>query len=166
MRGQPGCTPSSGFTSSLLTVFLVACTSLTPQPTGYVKADPLWASRYGYSDKPIGGDEFSVVATGNSLTLKERVAEIALLRAAHLTQEQGKTHFVLLKDKTQTLSAEAPILLNLSLSGATALVPIGTRTSQETTAILLIRVLPLAASYPPDAIDAVQTIAGFAQRLE
>lgn len=166
MHRQPHCLPSSSFTSSLFTLILVACTALTPQPTGYIKADPLWASRYGYSDKPIGDDEFSVVATGNSLTRRERVAEIAMLRAAHLTKEQGRTHFVILKDKTETLGAEAPILLNLSLSGATALVPIGTQTSQEVTAILLIRVLPPAASYPPEAIDAVETIASLARRLE
>lgn len=166
MRCQPRCLPSSSFTVPVLAVLIAACTSLSPPPTGYVKADPLWTSRYGYSDKSIGDDEFSVVATGNSSTRKERVAEIALLRAAHLTQEQGRTHFVVLKDKTQTLGAEAPILLNLSLSGATELVPIGTQTSQETTAILLIRILPRAAGYPPDAIDAGETIAGFARRLE
>lgn len=161
MRCQSRC-----FAFPLLAVLLAACGSLSPRPTGYVKADPLWTSGYGYSDKPLGGDEFSVVATGNSATQKERVAKIALLRAAHLTKEQGGTHFVVLKDKTQTLGAEAPILLNLSLSGATALVPIGTQTSQEVTAILLIRVLPRAESYPTDAIDAVETIAGFARRLE
>lgn len=38
-------------------------------------------------------NEFGVVVYGNPTTSKQRAAELALLRAAHLTREQDRSHF-------------------------------------------------------------------------
>jgi hypothetical protein len=91
-----------GSTIILSIVGLAGCA----RPTGYVKANSLFSSTaYGYSDKRINGDEFSIVVLGNSRTSEARVAEIALLRAAHLTKEDGRTHFVIMKQKAVTTEA-------------------------------------------------------------
>lgn len=147
-------------TIPLIILGLVACGG----PTGYTKANPLWTTKYGYSDKRINDDEFSIVVTGNPLTSKARVAEIALLRAARLTKEAGRTHFVIIKQKTETL--EAAGLISLPLGGLLVWVPVGEKTTEEPTAIVLIRLLPLQPDYPLDALDAATVIEHLAKHLE
>lgn len=136
------------------------------QPTGYTKANPPWTAGYGYSDKRINGDEFSIVVTGNPLTSKPRVAEIALLRAAHLTKEEGLTHFVIIKRKAETLERAELISIPLWFGGPLVPVPIGEKTTKEPMAILLIRLLPLQPAYPPDALNAAEIIEHLAKHLE
>src|SRR3954468_15118408 len=65
-------------------------------PTPYAPPQN-WNPDYGYRDKQIGDLQFTVTAGGNAQTSAERVAEIALLRAAHLTIERGKRFFVIEK---------------------------------------------------------------------
>ncbi len=139
-----------GSTIPLIILGLMACAG----PTGYTKADPLWTTKYGYSDKRIEDDEFSIVVTGNPLTSKERVAEIALLRGAHLTKEAGRTHFVILKQKTEILESASAQLIALPIGGLLVWVPVGEKTTKEPTAIIWIHLLPFQTAYPPDALDA------------
>jgi len=137
----------------LLTLSILACGG----PTGYTKRDA-WNPHYGYSDKRIDNDEFSIVVRGNPLTSKERIAQIALLRAAHVTQEEGRTHFYILKQKTEVLDTEKLISIQVFLGGIFVPVPVKTKASEEPTAILLIRILPIQSSYPSGALSASEII--------
>ncbi len=123
-------------------------------PTTYAKADPLWGTGYGYRDKRIGEDEFSVVVSGNKATNRRRVAEIALLRAARLTKEEGRTHFLPIKFKTEIVESAKTTSFPLMIGGIAVPVPIRERSNEEPMAILLIRLLPLAAPYPEGALNA------------
>ncbi len=149
----------------LIILGLVGCA----RPTGYTKSASSFltgAKGYGYSDKRINGDEFSIVVLGNPSTSKARVAEIALLRAAHLTKEQGRTHFVIIKQKTQTTEKAVPISIPLYVGGVLVPVPVGEKTDKEPMAILLIRLLPLQPAYPPDALNAAEVIDNLAKQLK
>lgn len=138
-------------------------------PTGYSKASSSFLTGtkgYGYSDKRINNDEFSIVVLGNPSTSKERVAEIALLRAAHLTKEEGRTHFVIIKQKAQTTETAIPISFPLLVGGVLVPVPVGERTDKEPMAILLIRLLLLQAAYQRDSFDAAEVIEQLANHLK
>lgn len=119
---------------------------------------------YGYNDKRIDEDEFSVVVRGNPVTSKERVAEIALLRAAYITQEQGKTHFLIEKQNTELMGTEE--LVSLPLGGLLVWVPVGSKATKEPTAILLIRILATQSQYPSDALDAAEVMKRLSKQLE
>ena len=138
------------------------------QPTGYTKAGSFLTGTtgYGYKDKRINGDEFSIVVLGNPSTSKARAAEIALLRAAHLTKEQGRTHFIIIKQKTETTERAMTILIPLYVGGVLVPVPVGEKTDKEPMAILLIRLLPLQPAYPPDALNAAEVIGHLTKYLE
>ena len=151
----------------ILTILgLVGCA----RPTGYTKASSSSfltdTTSYGYKDKRINGDEFSIVVLGNKLTSKARAAEIALLRAAHLTKEQGRTHFVIIKQKTETTEKAVTISIPLFVGGVLVPVPVGEKTNREPMAILLICVLPPQPVYPPDALNAAEVIEQLAKHLE
>lgn len=143
---------------------LVGCAG----PTGYTKASSFLTGTkgYGYSDKRINGDEFSIVVLGNPSTSKARAAEIALLRAAHLAKEQGRTHFVIIKQKTETTEKALTMSIPLFVGGVLVPVPVGERTDKEPMAILLIRVLPPQPAYPPNALNATEVIEQLAKHLE
>ena len=149
----------------ILTILgLVGCA----RPTGYTKASSFLTGTkgYGYSEKRINGDEFSIVVLGNPLTSKARAAEIALLRAAHLTKEEGRTHFIIIKQKA--MSTEKAVLISIPLwfGGPMVMVPVGEKTTKEPMAILLIRLLPLQPAYPPDALNAAEVIEQIPKHLE
>lgn len=148
----------------LIILGLVGCA----RPTGYTKASSFLTGTkgYGYSDKRINGGEFSIVVVGNPSTSKERAAEIALLRAAHLAKEEGRTHFVIIKQKAETTEKAVPISIPLFLGGVPVSVPVGEKTDREPMAILVIRLLPLQPAYPSDALNAAEVIEHLAKHLE
>ena len=148
----------------LIILGLVGCA----RPTGYTKASSFLTGTkgYGYSDKRINGDEFSIVVLGNPLTSKARAAKIALLRAAHLTKEEGRTHFVIIKQKAETTEKVVLISIPLFAGGVFVWVPVGEKTDKEPMAILLIRLLPLQPAYSPDALNAPEVIEHLAKHLE
>jgi len=148
----------------LIILGLVGCA----RPTGYTKASSFLTGTtgYGYSDKRINGDEFSIVAKGNPLTSKARAAEIALLRAARLTKEEGRTHFIIVKQKAETTEKAVLISIPLWFGGPMVLVPVGEKTTKEPMAILVIRLLPLQPAYSPDALNADEVIEHLAKHLE
>jgi hypothetical protein len=147
----------------LLISWLVGCA-----PTGYTKASSFLTGTkgYGYSDKRINGDEFSIVVLGNPLTSKARAAEIALLRAAHLTKEEGRTHFFIIKQKAETTEKAVLISIPLWFGGPMVLVPVSEKTTKEPMAILVISLLPLQPAYSPDALNATEVIEHLAKHLE
>lgn len=135
---------------------LAACVNVPDAPSDYGKADPIWGNRYGYSDKALGDDEFSVVFTASPATSKERTAQLALLRAAHLAHERGRSHFTIVREKTVTLDRHAMIMA--PIGGALVWVPVGESLVKEPTAVLIIRLVPAGAAPPADAIDAAEVI--------
>ena len=158
---------NKGLIGSVIIIIILVLAGCA-RPTGYTKASSPFTGTtgYGYSNKRINGDEFSIVVLGNPLTSKARVAEIALLRAAHLTKEQGRTHFVIIKQKTETTEKAVTMSIPLFVGGVLVPVPVGEKTDKESMAILLIRLLPLQSTYPPDALNAAEVIDHLAKHLE
>ena len=70
-----------------LAVLLGACST----PTPYAPA----AERFGFSDSAIEQDRYRVSFSGNSATDRETVETYLLYRAAELTLEKGRSHFVI-----------------------------------------------------------------------
>jgi hypothetical protein len=150
---------------ALATLALVLPLAACAGPTGYTKASAFWAVRYGYSDSNIGDDEYSVTVTGNPDTSKERVLDIALLRAAHIAEEQKRSHFVILSKSTQELSRYWPITIPVASGGAIVSLPVGETHRKEPHVVLLIRLLPNDRPPPADALKAADVIAEIAPRL-
>jgi len=143
-------------------LFLCACAG----PTGYERARTFGNPLYGYSDKRIGDDEFSVAATGNERTSKRRVAQIALLRAAHLTQEAGRTHFIVVRQKTQMMEAAKTDSIVVPLGGIFVPVPALTLPTGEPTSVLIIRTVADSQAVPEDALDAAEVIRDVGDELD
>lgn len=134
-------------------------------PTGYSRADPIWTSPYGYSDKQMGDHEYSVVVTGNAETSRARVADIALLRAAHITEEQERTHFVILKQRSEDLVAQRPVTIPIFLGGVPIWFPAGETKTKEPHVVLVIRLLAKDEAATQDALDAAAVIEEIEPRL-
>jgi hypothetical protein len=143
-------------------VGLCACTPIYFGPTGYTAANPDWGNPYGYSDKRIDDDEWSIVGKGNAKTSQERIAEIALLRAAHLTLDQGGTRFLVVNDKSEIQSGSQVVWVPLAPG---LIVPVGSMPTREPISVLLIRIPPSGYSAPPGALDASEVIARLSPRL-
>jgi len=154
----------TGLFCLLLALPLAGCTPQYGKPTAYVESNPGWGSPYGYKVKELDKNEFSVFVTGNPKTSRERVAEIALLRAAELTREQKKTHFLIIKQVSEMSSTHQPVYL--PLGGLLVWVPTSETPSSEPVALILIRILPPAGPYPPEAIEAQSVIERLADKLK
>lgn len=68
---------------------LAACATATP----YQSASPEGA-RYGYAERKIENNRYSISFNGNALTERDTVESYLLFRAAELTLEQGYDYFV------------------------------------------------------------------------
>lgn len=151
---------------AILVTVVVGCAA--PQPTGYepLSLNGFLPNPYGYSDKHVGGDEYTVVVHGNSLTSRERAAQIALLRAAKLTIEQNRNHFIVMKRMSETMSVPHSNTVTIPLRGAIILLPVGELSpTYEPDVVLLIRLLPADASPDPDAINAAETVKNLESEL-
>lgn len=58
--------------------------------------------RGGWTDSQISENTFKISFKGNASTKQERVEELALLRAADLTLNNGYKYFILMSDKGST----------------------------------------------------------------
>ena len=74
--------------------------------TGYAPA----GSDGGYSELQLAPDVFRVAFQGNPYTSQERVADMALLRAADLALAHGASYFVVLQQLRQSSSFPNPPL--------------------------------------------------------
>jgi len=142
-----------------------ACSQVPGGPTAYAPIDPVWGNTYGYSDKRVGADEFSVFAAGNPATEAERVAEIALLRAAHLTLEHGRSHFVVVQRTARAVANEHLITVPIVMPGIFLPVPVDSKSTEEQVAILIVRLVAKGAEVPPEGIDAEAVVTHLAPRL-
>ena len=150
----------------LLLLSVAACSQIHGGPTGYKQIDPIWGSAYGYRDKQIGTDEFSVFAVGNPKSDAARVAEIALLRAAHLTLEHDRNHFVVVKQKAKAVSQDELISVPVVLPGIFLPVPVASKPTEERVAILIVRLLPRGQAVPPHGLDASTIVTHLSPRLD
>lgn len=150
----------------LILLAAAACSPIHGGPTGYRPIDPLWGNDYGYRDKQIGADEFSVFAVGNPGSPAERVAEIALLRAAHLTLEHDRSHFLVVQRKAKAVTREALVTVPVVLPGVFLPVPVAAQSAEEQVAILIVRLLPEDAAMTPEALDASAIVSHLSARLE
>ncbi len=92
------------FAPLILTLALAACTT----PTVYA---PLQApSGSGFSQSRIESDRWRVTFRGGSDAGRERVADLTLLRAAQLTQEQGYDWFRITERYGQASPPRGPTL--------------------------------------------------------
>ena len=149
MGRQP--TPSFFAVALIAAIVLAGCA----QPAGYRVQEKLSYGTLtdGYTDQIVGENEHSIVAVGNDITTKERTAQLALLRAARLTLEQGHQRFVIIHGtSTRQRIGTAH---NVAIPGAT--VPIVVRSDSDTrvrpTAILIIRLINNDEA-SPNALDA------------
>lgn len=140
-----------------LALLLGGCSS----PTGYEPAS-FWTDGYGYTDRPAGPDEYTVVVRGNALTSDARAAGLALLRAAHLAREQGCERFVIVDEEARRRAQDLIRSEARSVDGLTLIVPVERRTTSEPVALLLVRLLR------PDApaTDGELRVAEVIERLE
>lgn len=125
--------------------------------TEYKKSNPVWGSPYGYSDKQIGPDELSITVRGSPKTSKDTVAEIALLRAAHMTKDSGRTHFLKIGGGVTELAVSQMISIPIPVP-AIVFVPVAETPTKEPIAVLAIRMLEKGSSPSKDAIDAQEVI--------
>jgi len=148
------------FLAVALLVALASCSA----PIGYQERDLVWGPFYGYEDKRISEDEFSITTIGDVFTPAERVANITLLRAAYLTREQSATHFIVVTKKDQDLERmRLDTLPNPFYPFAPMYV--GELPNTDRIAIMVIRVLPPDESPPLDAVDAKDVIARLKDKL-
>jgi hypothetical protein len=146
----------------LLTFFLTSCAT----PTGYTNANSPWTSSYGYKDKRIDANEFSISVIGNPHTGSERAAEIALLRAAYLTKEEGSTHFTIITQKNKDMKTATLSSIPIMFGSTLVFIPVDEHSTMEPTAILLIHILPVQLAPPPDAVNANDVIERLRKHFE
>ena len=145
---------------------LMGCPAMRNEPIGYVKRDYFWnANDYGYRDKQIGEDEYSVTVTGTPATSTGQVAEIALLRAANLTLEKGRTRFEVMKQKLTLVKSETMSQIPISFAPL-IMVPVGSTPTKEPFALLLIRLLPKGSPPVPGTFDAKEIAERLSKRLK
>ena len=158
---RPGRAPRALLLAGLL-VGLTGCFG----PTEYQRAS-VWNDGYGYEDRVVGQDEYSVVVRCNPRTSMERAARIALLRAAHLTLENGHERFEVLDQETAHRAQD--IMTNVaaysSRTGA-ILVPVNKATTREPVAVLLVRMVPADHPLEAQVLDARQVVADIEPELE
>jgi hypothetical protein len=148
---------------ALVSCLLLIALGCAAGPTGYVAANSSYAT-YGYSDSAEGGDDYSVLVKANSATSDERVAQLALLRAAHLTLEKGGNRFQIIHSKN--LQAQTDRIAALPLGGG-GFIPITVGSDENKLAALIIHVLrPDATPAGPEIIDARRVVADLSPKLQ
>jgi hypothetical protein len=137
---------------------LLVATACATRPTGYVAAYRSY-STYGYSDNAEGGGDYSILVKANPATSDERVAQLVMLRAAHLTLEKGANRFVVIH--SQILCAPSERL------AAIYNIRVSVGTDENKLAALVIHVLgPDATPAAPESIDAQRVVTELSAKLE
>ncbi len=154
-RGRQAAPPRP-FRRAIWLLLLAACGPIYAGPTGYDRLGSFSSENFGYSDRKIGEDEFSVFVKTNPTTTRERATDIALLRAAEITRQNGRTHFTVITQSTETLPAKETI--SAPLGGLLVWVPVGERDTGYATAVLLIRLVASGQIAPADSLEAARVI--------
>jgi hypothetical protein len=141
---------------------LLVATGCATRPTGYVAAHGSY-STYGYSDSAEGSGDYSILVKANPATSDERVAQLVLLRAAHLTLEKGANRFIIIHSQNRTAPSERVAVIYIA-GGA---IPVSVGTDENKLAALVIHVLPPDATPArPESIDAQRVVTELSAKLE
>jgi hypothetical protein len=133
------------------------------RPTGYVAAKGSYAT-YGYSDSAEGGGDYSILVKANPATSNERVAQLVLLRAAHLTLENGANRFIVVHSQNLTAAAERRAAIYV---GGGVFIPVSVGTDENKLAALVIHLLPRdATAAGSESIDAQRVVTELSAKLE
>ncbi len=89
--------------------------------------------------------------------------DIALLRAAHITQEQHRSYFTILNQQAADLAGHE--IVSAPLGGLLVWFPVGETPSKSPRAILLVRLLPPGAAPTRTALSAAEVIAEIGKRV-
>lgn len=147
---------------ALVLCLLLVATGCATRPTGYVAAKGSY-SAYGYSDSAEGGGDYSILVKANSATSDERVAQLVLLRAAHLTLERGANRFIVIHSQNLT----APFERIEPITWGALSIPVVVGTDENKLAALVIHVLrPDATPVGPESIDAQRVVTELSAKLE
>lgn len=124
----------------LIIIIISACapSDIAP-PTRYERADLKWGKQFGYRDQKISSNEYSVIVKGNPNTDAQSVADLALLRAAHITQDNGAEYFVVKDAKVSVLGSDETV--SAPLLGLFIWSPVGRRATEEPQAVLLFEIV-------------------------
>lgn len=79
---------SSNIILLVCALFLSSCATITPYQSEQYGG--------GYADLPLAEGRYKVSVRGNGYTDRQRVYNIAQVRAAEITLNNGKTHFVII----------------------------------------------------------------------
>ena len=88
---------------SLATVMALLALAACAKPTPYVAAED--KSRYGFTEKEIGKDQYRIGFTGNGITTRKTVDLYLLYRAAELTEDKGFDYFIV-GDRTEYIDPQ------------------------------------------------------------
>lgn len=83
---------------------LAACATATP----YQSAGAQGGQGYGYNERQIENNRFSISFSGNALTERDTVESYLLFRAAELTLEKGYDYFIVVQRATDGASRMVP----------------------------------------------------------
>jgi hypothetical protein len=118
----------------VLTLLVVSgCAS---RPTGYIDAAGNFNAPYGYTVTRMGDEDYSILVRANEATPSQRVAQIALLRAANLTLEKGGTQFAIIHSEGLVF----PYQNLVSVAAGGAFIPVGSVGRHDKLAVLIIHV--------------------------
>ena len=81
-----------------LIAFLSSCASIEEREaiTGYYERNPVWRSWDGYESREISDNTFEIKVFGSSITPKERVEAIALMRAVDIAEDREFSRIMVL----------------------------------------------------------------------
>ena len=83
-----------------LAAALVLAIAACAHPTPYGPA-PAGEGGHGYRDQPLEDDRLRVTFSGNTVTPRETVENYLLFRAAEITLERGRDHFIIAARDTE-----------------------------------------------------------------
>lgn len=118
------------------------CATQPSGPTGYVERprDTSYRS-YGYKDKKLGPEEFSIFVAGNPRTQLARTKNIAMLRAARLAKERGYAYFAVLTQLHQ-VEQELHHHISCGFKNLFACLPEDTYEVDTPISVVVIKLLP------------------------
>ena len=146
-----------------LTIASACSPSQTAPPTGYEKADPEWGKTFGFREQRISQDEYSLIVKGNQNTPAQKVADLALLRAAHITKNNGGRYFVVRDAELSVLSSDETV--SAPIFGPFNWFPVGRRPTEEPQAVLLFEIVRENAGSSEDHVSADTVIQNLSEKF-
>jgi hypothetical protein len=92
----------------LLVVLCVAALAACATATPYQSAGASGSERFGYAERRIENNRYTISFNGNALTERDTVESYLLFRAAELTLEQGYDYFIVAQRATDGASRLVP----------------------------------------------------------